>query len=136
MELETATEAEFDTFLSAYGYTVAGDKDQLLALSFAFLSTLDFCADEGDTVPGQCFIAYAISEEGGGFDLVSTVDDKTLTKKGLGRGAMVKEYAINAELAGTDSVAMLRRMPMAYGSLRSLLCQSSISNVSNFEIFR
>jgi|GEM_PF-3641415 len=123
MDVTAATSEQFDTFLTTYGYTVDDDDDKarLLALSLSFLSTIELCV-EGATDQAQCFIAYAMSANGGGFNPAAVSDDKTLTKKGVGRSAIVKEWEVNDELSGTDTLSMLKRIPMAYALLKPLLC--------------
>lgn len=136
MAITAATSEQFDTFLTDYGYTVAAeDKSRLLALSLAFLGTIDLC-QEGETHVAQCFIAYAMSAAGGGFNPAAVADDKTLVAKGLGRNAISKEWQVNDSLTGTDPVTLLKRVPMAYGLLRPLLCSGADSGISNFEVYR
>ena len=136
MAITAATSEQFDAFLTTYGYTVeVGEKARLLALSLSFLSTIELCAD-GETDQAQCFIAYAMSAKGGGFNPVAVADDKTLTKKGIGRSAVLKEWEVNDDLSGTDSLSMLKRIPMAYGLLKPLLCVGSSGDAANFELVR
>lgn len=133
MIITAATPEQFDEFLTEYGYTVPdGDKSRLLALSLSFLGTLDMCA-EGETHVAQCFIAYAM-RDGGGFDPVAVADDKTLIAKGLGRNAIAKEWQVNDSLTGTEPLTLLKRVPMAYGLLRPLLC--STGGIGNIELMR
>lgn len=138
MAITAATPEQFDTFLSTYGYTVEdGDKSRLLALSLSFLNTIDLTGD-GETYEAQCFIAYAMSPAGGGFNPATLSDNKTLTKKGLGRSAVVKEWEVNSELSGSDSVSLLKRIPMAYGLLKPMLSQAAIASggIGTFEVSR
>lgn len=126
MALTSASVTDFDAFLSQYGYTVSGDKAQLLALSFAFLRSLPFCdsdqATNADIIEAQGFIAYAMSVEGGGFNPAGMVDNRTLTKEGIGRNALVEEWEVNDALSGTDAYTLIKRLPIAYGLLSQYLC--------------
>jgi len=127
MALTSASTDEYKAFRQKYGYAIAGGNDaQHLALAFAFLKSLPFCnADQGDTdetKEAQFFIAYAMSEEGGGFNFTAPVDPRTLKKKEIGRNAIVKEWETNDLLVGTDPMSMLRRIPMALASINGLLC--------------
>lgn len=134
MAIVAATSEQFNDFLALYGYTVDdGEKARLLALSLAFLSTVELCK-EGETHEAQCFIAYAMSTNGGGFNPATVADDRVLTKKGIGSGAIVKEWDVNSELSGADPVSLLKRVPMAYGLLKPLMC--SASGVECFELVR
>lgn len=140
MSLVAATEGEYTTFRTKYGRTIADGEEAFLPLSFAFLSTLPFCA--GDAVEqtaaiteAQCFIAYAMSANGGGFDPTLMGDAKTLIKKNLGRSAIVKEYEINAQLVGTDPMSMLRKIPMALALLDSVLCPVPVAGESAAGVF-
>lgn len=135
MTITAATGEQFDTFLTGRGRTVAEDHAVLLVRSLDFLSTIELC-QEGETHLAQCHIAWAMSEEGDGFNPAAVFDEKTLTKKGLGRNAIVKEFVVNSELSGTDSISLLKRIPMAYGLLKPLLCQSADSSIVNFELSR
>lgn len=127
MAIVSATNEQFTAFLTKYGYEIADDESALLPLSFVFLSTLPFCSgteSDGQITDAQCFIAYSMSSTGGGFNPAAIAEAKTLTKKGLGRGAITKEWAVNELLSGTDPVSMLRTMPIAYGLLNNYLCES------------
>lgn len=125
MALVSATEPELTVFLAKYGYSIEEDATSLLALSFAFLSTLPFrdveSIDAERVAEAQCFIAYSMSANGGGFDPSAIAEAKTLTKKGLGRGAITKEWTVNELLNGTDPVSQLRAMPLAFGLLNNYL---------------
>lgn len=137
LDVTPATDTQLDDFLALYGYTIPNaDKTVLLARSLALLNTVQIC-QEGDTYVAQCFIAYAMSAEGGGLNPTALLESKTLTKKGLGRNAIVKEWDVNTELSGTNTIAILKRIPMAYAILEPLLCQnqttSSSSNITNFD---
>lgn len=126
MALVSATEQEFADFQAKYGYTVDAGETHLLPLSFAFVQTLPFCADaevdQDRFAEGQCFIAYAMSQAGGGFNPAAVAEAKTLVKKGLGRSAITKEWAVNQDLIGTDPMSQLKSVPMAYGLLKTYLC--------------
>ena len=139
MAVVAATAQQFDDFLTLYGYTVPElDKPRLLALSLAFLNTVDIC-EEGPTDQAQCFIAYAMSANGGGFDPTAVSDGKILTKSGLGRNAIVEEWDIDSALAGSDSISLLKRVPMAYAIIKPLLCKGATAvagGISNFEVYR
>lgn len=125
MTLLSAAEPELNAFLAKYGYSIEEDATPLLALSFAFLSTLPFrdveSVDVDRVAEAQCFIAYSMSGNGGGFDPSAITEAKTLTKKGLGRGAITKEWAVNELLNGTDPISQLRAMPLAFGLLNNYL---------------
>lgn len=126
MAIVSATIEQFTAFLTKYGYEIADDESALLPLSFTFLSTLPFCSStdsDDQIIEAQCFIAYSMSANGGGFNPAAIAEAKTLTKKGLGRGAITKEWAVNELLNGTDPVSMLRAMPIAYGLLNGYLCR-------------
>ena len=126
MSLVSATEQEFADFQLKYGYSVDAGEAHLLPLSFAFAQTLPFCegveVDQDRFVEGQCFIAYAMSQAGGGFNPAAVAEAKTLVKKGLGRSAITKEWAVNQDLIGTDPMSQLKSVPMAYGLLKTYLC--------------
>ena len=136
-----ATESEFDAWLALRNYSivVAADKPFLLQLAFDYMGTLAFCQGTAeDLITGQLFLAYALAN---GFDPVSPVDGKSLIEKGLGRSAIVKKWSINALTAGTDSVSMLRKSPMAFNQLMQYLCVESLvvadpTGISNFEVSR
>lgn len=125
MALVSATEPELTVFLAKYGYSIEEDGTPLLALSFAFLSTLPFrdveSVDVDRVAEAQCFIAYSMSANGGGFDPSAIAEAKTLIKEGLGRGAMIEEYSINTMLSGTDPISRLRSLPLAFGLLDKYL---------------
>jgi len=136
MDITAATPEQFDAFLSGYDYTVEPEaKSRLLALSMQFLRTIEICK-EGETHEAQCEIAYRMSEEGGAFNPGAVSDGKSLIKKGLGRNAVVKEWEVNEELSGTDAISMLKRLPMAYGMLKPLLCQNQSGGITNFDVIR
>lgn len=124
----SATEEQFTAFLTKYGYIVDGDTSPLLALSHAFLLTLPLSesADSERVVEAQCFIAYAISENGGGFNPAAIAEAKTLVKSGLGRSAIVDEWKINELLSGTDPLSLLRSIPLAYGLLKEYLVTATV----------
>ena len=125
MALTTATTAELDSFIVDYNIETIDDaaKPSLLKLSFAFLGTVKFCSDvdTGVFVQAQCFVIKAISE---GFSPSGVVDSKTLVGKGLGRSAIVKKWEVNKDLVGTDSISMIKTIPMAYNLLKQFMCNS------------
>ena len=124
MTLVSATVAEFETFLSERGLTVAGDKSVLVVRSFDFLETIEFCSepDADVVVKAQCFIALAMDSNGGGFSPTSVAEKTNLIEKGLGSGAIVKKWQINSDLVGTDPKSLLKTVPAAYGLLKPSLC--------------
>lgn len=129
-----ATEQEFADFLLKYGFSAEeSERPVLLAKSFAFLSSLSFCT-EGSTVEGQLFIAMALAD--GSFDPFAVSDGRVLIKEGLGRNAIMEEFAVANDLSGTDSISQLKRVPMAYNALAPLLCTSSVDGPRNFELIR
>ncbi len=125
-DLTPATELEFTTFLAKYGYSVTEDKEILLARSFAFLDSLPFCDDvdlDADVVvEGQCFLAYAMSTEGGLFDPFAIADPKTLIEKGIGRNAVSKKWQVNDDLNDHTPISNLKTVPMAFGVLKNYMC--------------
>lgn len=125
-----ATDADFAEFLTKFGYSVDAET-HLLPLAAAFISTLPFCddavIDDAKIIEAQCFVAYSISANGGGFDPAALVAAKTLTKSGLGRGAIVDEWKVNESLMGTDPMSLLKSMPLVYGMLRSYMCPGGAS---------
>ena len=138
VEPVAATLEEFNEFLSLYCYEVPDtDKQKSLNLAFAFISTLEFC-QEGSTVPGQCEIAYQIAI--GAFDPSAATDGRSLTERSIGRNALVRQWSVNESLQGTEPVTFLRRIPLAYGMLKSLLCEATLINdtdsITNFEVVR
>ncbi len=122
MAIVSATETELDTFLDKYGFAVADDKSILLARSFVFLSTLKFCIEPPTdiVIEAQGFLVNAISN--GGVDLFGAAEDKVLTKKGLGRSAIVKEWEINSLTSGSDNLSRLNKIPMVQNLLAPYLC--------------
>ena len=127
--MESATAEQFTAFLTKYGYTVTTDSAPFLALSHAFMRSLPFAdvgkLDAATAVEAQCFIAYAmvpVEEGGGGFNPAAIAEAKTLTKKGLGRSAIVKEWKVNDLLSGNDPLSLLRSMAIPYGLLKDYLC--------------
>ena len=132
MALVSATEEEYKAFLDKYGYGCELGQESLLALSFAFLSSLPFCdganvAQTEAITEAQMFIAYAMSEKGGGFNPAALADAKTLIKRNIGRSAIVREYEVNELLAGTDPMSQLRKIPMALGLLNQYLCPVAVA---------
>lgn len=134
MAITAARSEEFETFLSQNGYELGSDDVAavLLHRSFRFISTLSFCV-EGSTLEGQCHLAYAM-RSGGQFSPDAIAEDKALVKKGIGRNAITKEWQVNDELSGTDSLTMLKKVPMAYAELKHLLCDEL--GVQNFDLVR
>ena len=124
--LTTATEAQFTEFLDNYGYAVASDSGPLLALAFTFVKSLPFCdAEQADTpeiLEAQCFIAYAMSSEGGGFDPSRQLDARVVTKTKL--EGLERQFEVNEAVGtGTDSYSLLKSIPMAFSLLQTLLCE-------------
>lgn len=144
--MESITVEEYETFLSEFGYDQAGDKRLVINLSFAFLSTLPFCegVTEDETkieviAQAQSFIAYAMSEEGGGLNPAAVSDTRITVTEELGRDAIVDEFEVNSELIGADPVSFLKRVQIAYGLLRPLLCdgeQNGTSGIRNIDLIR
>ena len=137
MALTSATESEFADFLTKYGFTLASGEQAPLALSFAFLSTLPFCTDVEDNAAireAQCFIAFAMTSQGGAFNPAAMREPKTLVKKGLGRGAITKEWEVNSELSGVDATSALKTLPIAYGILKPYLCVDPASSYGAFVV--
>ena len=136
-----ATITEFNQFLDEYGYCLKDFDDtrktQMLNRAFAFISTLEFC-QEGSTVPGQCEIAYQMAL--GAFDPSAATDGRSLTERSIGRNALVRKWSVDESLQGTEPVTLLQRLPLAYGMLKSLLCEASLVNdtdsITNFEVVR
>ena len=125
MALVSATTTEFAAFLTQFGYSVAETHDPLIELSFVMLKTIPFY--DVDDVPvatvvqAQCFIAYAMSAEGGGFDAAAIAEARELIEKGLGRGALRKKWQVDQSLNGTHPVHKLRLIPLAYGLLKDYI---------------
>jgi len=124
-----STLAQFDQFLTDFGYTVAENKDVLLKRSFSFLSTVKLCKPVPDEIIVQAhnYIAYSMSAEGGGFNPFGVAEEKMLTKKGLGRGAIVKEWDVDKSLSGSDSISKIKRLGVVYELLKDYLCGSNNS---------
>lgn len=129
MDLVSATQEQYTAFRAKYCYKIAAGDEALLPLSFAFLSCLPFCEGVVQTeeiTEAQMFIAFAMSSAGGGFDPAAIVDEKILVTRELGREAIVREYELREGMTGTDSISLLRRMPVAYGLLSKHLCPDVI----------
>ena len=126
MSLISATDAEFTAFLTERNLTIADTETALVVKSFDFVETLSFCSepDADVLVKAQCFIAYAMSANGGGFNPSAIAESRTLIEKGLGSGAIVKKWSENAELIGTDPKTLLKTVPSAYGLLKGYLCSN------------
>lgn len=124
--MNSATTERYQQFIAKYGYTHEGDVSPLLALSFAFLSALPFREgaelDDDTLAEAQCFIAYAMSTTGGGFNPAAIAEAKTLTKKGIGKSEILKEWKVNELLIGNDPISLLRSMVIPYGLLNKYLC--------------
>ena len=128
--LTSATEAEFTDFLTRYGYAVAQDTGPLLALSELFMMTLPWCDDAQEstaaTTAAQCFIAYAMSAEGGAFNPAGIANTQNVKSQKV--DTLEKEFfAADSALSGTDAMSLLKRLPVAYGLLSSLLCETDSS---------
>jgi len=128
--ITSATKAEFTAFLTTYGYTVdgiSGDSAPLLALSHIYLQTLPWCdSEQGDHASiktAQCFIAYAMSAEGGGFNPSARIDGLVVKSKAV--GTLEKEFMFNENVdSGSSSISLLKSLPIAYGMLSPFLCES------------
>lgn len=131
MALVPATETEYQAFLDKFGFSIASCDLKHLPLSFAFLSSLPFCDDDPAQTPqiteAQLFIAYSMSNGGGGFNPTAIAGDRILIKEELGREAIVEEYQVNELLSGTDPMSLLRSMPMAFGLLSKYLCPVAVT---------
>ena len=145
--ITSATEAQFSTFLTTYCYTVPEtERAKLLALSHIFLCSLPFCEgaelDADKVAQAQMFLAYSMSECGGGFNPASfaysdsTTDETAggrLTEKSLGRGAIVKKYEYDSSTTTTSGSAgiagltpfqtLQRANAIAFGLLAPFLCE-------------
>lgn len=89
-------------------------------------------------MPGQCEIAYQIAI--GAFDPSAVRDGRSLTERSIGRNALVRKWSVDQALQGSEPITLLQRLPLAYGMLKSLLCDSSLTGASdqitNFEVIR
>jgi len=124
--LTSATAAEFDTFLTTYGHTVASSSAPLLALSFAFMNTIPWCDDADLTDPiiqqAQMFLAYAMSAEGGGFNPQTQTGNIYTTKEKV--GPLEQEYKLDTTSAsGKDVMGLLKTFPIIYGMLQPFICE-------------
>ena len=124
MSLVSATDAEFEAFLTERALTISDTETALVVKSFDFVETLSFCSevDAETLVKAQCFIAYAMSANGGGFSPSAIAETKNLIEKGLGSGAIVKKWEVNEDLNGSDPLSLLKTVPAAYGLLKNSLC--------------
>jgi len=68
------------------------------------------------------FIAYAMSDDGGGFDPAAVTDGRVVKREELGRDAIVDEYQILDDMQGSDPYTLLKRVPLALGLLNPYLC--------------
>lgn len=122
-----ATTAQLDTYLSDRGYpAIATGKEELLIRSFDFMSFTSYCFESSETtealaklVKAQCEIARMINND---FEVEALADDKMLTEKGLGRGAITKKWVRNRSLSGSDGLSKLKRIPAAYMILKPMMC--------------
>ena len=133
VEVTAVTTEQFSAFLDRYGFATT-DETHPLPLAYMFMKTLPFCdnavVDDETMVEAQCFIAYSISITGGGFNPAAIAEAKTLTKSGLGRSAIVDEWKVNEALIGTDPVSLLKSLPLAYGLLKSYICDHGDSSIT------
>lgn len=125
--LTSATEADFTAFLTTYGYTVASNAVPLLARSFVYLQTLPWCSSDQDDHASinlaQCFIAYAMSAEGGAFNPTARVDGLVVKRKKV--DVLEQEFMFNDNIDnGTSSISLLKSYPIAYGLLLPFLCET------------
>lgn len=148
--INSITGAEFSTFLTDFCYQVdETEHKKILALSHSFLCSLPFC-DDADIDPvkllqAQGFIAYAMSQAGGGFNVVSSqstsVAGGRLIEKNLGRSALVKRYEYSDDSSSSSSnssepLEILKSMSkLAYGLLSGYMCPEGESNCSSPAIF-
>lgn len=136
--IDSITNADFETFLSDTCLQGVSETEykQLLALSHSFLCSLPFCEDAeidpAKLLQAQGFIAYAMSQAGGGFNVVSSqstsVAGGRLIEKNLGRSALVKRYEYSDDSSssggsGSEPLDVLKAMSkLAYGLLSGYMC--------------
>lgn len=143
VEITSATDAEFAAFLTTFCYDVAEtERPKLLALSHIFLCSLPFCDDAELDVEkvaqAQMFLAYSMSDEGGGFNPAafafseSTADTSggRVIERSIGRGAIVKRFeypdtdSSSASIAGLTPFEKLQKAnTIAFGLLAPFLCE-------------
>lgn len=126
--IDSATEADFTAFLAKYGYTVAADAGPLLALSYAFISTLPWCDSDQENhasiTEAQCFIARAMSEEGGAFDPSARASGLVVKREKA--DSLEQEYMFNESVnQGADSLSLLKSLAIPYGLLQPFLCETA-----------
>ena len=124
--INSATEEEFRSFLTTYGYAVASDVAPLLALSLVFLNTLPWCSDDQgdhDNIKlAQNFIAYGMSAEGGGFNPSARVSGVVVKRQEV--DVLEQEFMFNESVnQGSSSLDQLKGFPIAYGLLSQFLCE-------------
>ena len=129
MALTSATVAEFDAFTALMEYGAVPNQSQVLARAHAFMQSLPWCDANQVTTDNiksaQMHVAYALTQ--GSFDPFTPQDNRILIKEEIGRDAIVDEYKVNETVAslGTDSYSQLKRLPIPFGLVQSLLCPST-----------
>lgn len=127
--LTSATEAEFTAFQATYGYTVKSDAAPLLALSFALLQSLPWCEgkdeDHASINLAQCFIAWSMSPEGGGFNPAAQVDSLVVKREKV--SSLEQEFMFNPNLgSGSSAIDQVKKFPIAYGLLSPFICEGEV----------
>ena len=116
-----ATVADLDAFLLSDGYVVTGDKGAFLSRAYRYISGFEVLEDTPDQVliDAQLFTVLAIEN---GFDPSAPISDSFMTRKGLGRNAIEKEWEQNESSAGNSILKrLLRGVPMAHDVLEPWL---------------
>lgn len=132
------SESEFTDWLTAERYTVTESADYLLPKAFRFLSTLNWRIPHSVEYVVQPDFKYAQMQlavfiDSGKFDPDAQIEDKTLTEKGLGRGAIVKKWQAKSELSGISLIDLLKRFPSVYSFLQNHVADGG---AGSFELVR
>ena len=114
----------FVAYLLSNGLSTGADAQSILInKSVTFLGSLSYCKEVPDEVfiDAENILSYMFSTNGG-LDPFVAESDKFLSKKGLGRNALVSEWKMNESLQGSGSLGILKKSSLAFSILSPYLC--------------